>query len=123
MVMMCESEVALMTSSIEASVVVLPEPVGTGDKNEPARQREERLDRSRQPDFLKRAHVPRNEAQDDADVPFLAINAHPKTILLTKRKSEIDAPLLVHALEVLLARHGARERFGVFRSERRASRV
>jgi hypothetical protein len=85
--MMWLGMVSLITSSIEASVVVLPDPVGTGDEDEPARQIQQLTHRRRKADFFERQERTRNEPQSDAEAAFLPVNADTKAVVAAKGES------------------------------------
>ena len=118
--MMCWRVSVLILSMIEASVVLLPEPVGPGDEHEAARLvRRARRRPGGKPELVEREDLERNRAERARDGAALQedVGAEARQVLHAEREVELLGLLELDLL--LLGEHRVAELLGLDRRERR----
>ena len=92
-VRMCSLRSSLITSSMAASVVDLPEPVGPGDQHEAARLRGEVAQDAGQAEGVQGRHVLRDQAERGADRGALEVGVHAEAGLAGDGVGQVDLPV------------------------------
>ena len=109
----------LILSSIAASVVVLPEPVGPGDEDQAARLVAERLDDRRQPELLEAEDLVGDLPEDAGDRAALVEDVGAEAGEALDAEGEVELEVLLEPVLLVVGQDRVRELLGLRHRQRR----
>ena len=119
MVIMCSSRSLLILSSMAASVVDLPEPVGPVTSTRPRGLSHKVRTMAGRPESVEALDFPGNRAKHGGDGAALMEDVAAETSQALQAEREVELEIFLQAMLLHVGEHAVGERLGVGRRERR----